>query len=969
MIFWRYISTIVILVLSLTVHCQNPVSVNYTTENGLPSDFTYDLYQAKDGKMWITSDLGLTYWNGATFNTININQSNPSGVYSFFVESDNKVWVSTSSNKIYWFDPLTPKPKFHAYEHNDSLKFALDNHYRKEFIRQIWMDNGKMHFSFISGVGFLSIDKYGNTLFSNTFLPLEYPSGVITTNFVRNLNLVIRCEKNRLIHAYIEVNENDSEPRTNIILNGNLTGSLPPFSTNQLSDHIGVSGSCIHEENVYLVAGNDLFIIPKNNTPQNVKLRSRGLDVILHNGEIYVATDRGIEIFGTDGSFRKKIFPELFVSSLLKDKKNKLWFSTQGYGIWKIPFTESGKILTDEKLCRSIKKISSNGDYLSIFTSNRKLLVYDRTIDLVGAFENVEEYRECIFYHSESPELAPFFGAPIAQYKPSGHHRKMYHLQHLKEDTVIRSGKSTLNIFMKDSIMGVSLSDIPDILCTMIIDSCKVLIGTEQGLFMFNTNNSVVPLFDHKKQLKAPIKELSRWNNEIVVSTGNNGIFLLDLAQNRIERIEGTGLRIKDRAVQDDQNLWIHDEFGISLIQRNKDSGIDGDLNRHEFDFAVKSSNVKEIEVFGGKLWLATKDYLAYYDLPDSIPRMSINAYTLRIDSVLVNSKYYQNSKNIRLDQGDFLEIFVSQPSYDVDLVYEYKTPENSNRWIRSESGLLVLNDLDAGEHSIQIRSLDETGRILDKHSVQLYVIAPWYERKWALFAFILIGLGLIYVLFLWLRFSINSKKNKEIEQLNLEMNVLLGQMNPHFMFNSINAIQSFIVQNDKLEALDYLGNFAKLIRNVLDFSREGAISWEEEKNFLSLYTKLEHERFEKNIELSFSENFYSKNENVYLPPLLLQPIVENSIVHGLNHELNEIYINVSITEEKDFYSFKITDTGKGFNEAEKNALTKSHGLSILLRRIEIYNQELPSNFRIYNNKESGVTVEFQLRKEISVLS
>jgi LytS/YehU family sensor histidine kinase len=175
-----------------------------------------------------------------------------------------------------------------------------------------------------------------------------------------------------------------------------------------------------------------------------------------------------------------------------------------------------------------------------------------------------------------------------------------------------------------------------------------------------------------------------------------------------------------------------------------------------------------------------------------------------------------------------------------------------------------------------------------------------------------------------------------------LEMQVLRAQMNPHFIFNSLNSINRFILQNNKAQASEYLTKFSKLVRLILQNSQASLITLESELEALELYLDLEAVRFDHHFDYKI---FVSKDiddiDVQKVPPLIIQPYAENAIWHGLMHKEEKGHLEIEVSQKNDHLLFKITDDGIGRKQAaalaSKSATRhKSMGLKITADRIAI---------------------------------
>jgi LytS/YehU family sensor histidine kinase len=172
-----------------------------------------------------------------------------------------------------------------------------------------------------------------------------------------------------------------------------------------------------------------------------------------------------------------------------------------------------------------------------------------------------------------------------------------------------------------------------------------------------------------------------------------------------------------------------------------------------------------------------------------------------------------------------------------------------------------------------------------------------------------------------------------------LEMHALRAQMNPHFIFNSLNSINMFILENNKLQASEYLSKFSRLVRLILQNSQEARIPLENELEALRLYLQLESLRFQNKFEYQILVNDELDARVLKVPPLIIQPYVENAIWHGLMHKKEKGHLEVAIYLENESVFYRITDDGIGRKNAadlkSKSASThKSMGMRITTDRL-----------------------------------
>ena len=180
-------------------------------------------------------------------------------------------------------------------------------------------------------------------------------------------------------------------------------------------------------------------------------------------------------------------------------------------------------------------------------------------------------------------------------------------------------------------------------------------------------------------------------------------------------------------------------------------------------------------------------------------------------------------------------------------------------------------------------------------------------------------------------------------------MQALRAQMNPHFIFNSLNSINMFILENNKLRASEYLSKFSRLVRLILQNSQGSFIPLDKELEALRLYLELEALRFEQKFEYKISVSDEVDTTMIKVPPLIIQPYAENAIWHGLMHKKENGHLEIELYAKEKILYCKITDDGVGRKKAaelkSKSSLTyKSMGMRITADRIAILQQSKQNN-------------------------
>ncbi len=217
--------------------------------------------------------------------------------------------------------------------------------------------------------------------------------------------------------------------------------------------------------------------------------------------------------------------------------------------------------------------------------------------------------------------------------------------------------------------------------------------------------------------------------------------------------------------------------------------------------------------------------------------------------------------------------------------------------------------------------------------------------KKQTLIRNITIGAAIVAALLVFVAVrSVNRRKKLSFEKTvsEVETKALRSQMNPHFISNSLQSINKYIIDNEKENASEYLSRFAKLMRMILENSREAEVTIEKDLQALELYLQLESLRFKNKFKYEIEVGKDIDSANTMIPPLLLQPFVENSILHGLR-TIDDGMIKIKVNKEGSMIRCTVEDNGIGREQSVKleagEEKRESLGMKITLARLEVINQ------------------------------
>jgi ligand-binding sensor domain-containing protein len=402
--------------------------------------------------------------------------------------------------------------------------------------------------------------------------------------------------------------------------------------------------------------------------------------------------------------------------------------------------------------------------------------------------------------------------------------------------------------------------------------------------------------------------------------------------------------------VDDKNRIWMSTNRGISMLNEP----------RTKFTHYDRADGLQGRE-FGGRTVVKTYDgYLCYggrngFNIfhPDSlrinnfIPqvilrRIMIFDDELKVDSFLTDLKKLKLSYKQNFFSFEFAALNYDHPEknqYAYQLINFDKKPV-----LNGTNRVFSYTNVPPGHYTLKVTASNNDNQWNKAgFELELIIIPPFWATWWFKTIVVLVLAGSLLLFFKLRENRIRKEEarqttiNKQIAEIR--MTALRGQMNPHFIFNSLNSIQHFITTRDKGEALNYLSKFSKLIRQILENSRENTVSISNELQLLELYIQLEQLRFSNKFDYHIEIDEKIDMENTEIPPLLIQPYIENAILHGLINKNGKGDLWFSLERHNGLLVCKIEDNGIGRARAQqieegKISRHKSLGIKVTEERI-----------------------------------
>jgi len=664
---------------------------------------------------------------------------------------------------------------------------------------------------------------------------------------------------------------------------------------------------------------------------------------------------------------------------ILEDEEDKFWICERSLSLCyyerkeeKITFYKIG---SDQRLYpRSLVK------------DNKDLLWIGTTFDFLGIFNKNQNRIESIL---DDPVAKKNFSI-LKGFKV---------LCKTKNDRIIIGGNNGYIIFDPASkkIIDKDIS----------IYNIRSIFTDPQGTIWIGTSSKLVRLDSglKKKEVYFPTPENNYWiesicegdSNQLWLALLGGGICRFDILRKRFyhySTTDGLANNTTYGILRDNRKLiWVSTNSGISCfnpvtgIFRNFDKS-DG-LNIMEFN-SMSYCKTKRGEMFFGGIG----GLVSFW--PESLPAIEENDHPLLITDCNVSGTpyYFQKavyySDTLLFDKGtDNFEFHFASLNFTnaAKILYRYKLEGFNDEWVAADMHHRTVNymNLKPGKY---IFKLESTGKSGDwKQRKQYLVIIPYkFYQHW----FFKAGMSVcaVLVFFLLIYFEIRHYRFKTIQQETIlkakikenRLDSLRSQMNPHFIFNALNSINYFISISDKLRANQYIADFSRLMRAILNNSSSEYIDMEKEIESLEDYLKLEHIRFGNKFDYSITIDSAIDINAYEVAPSMIQPFIENAIWHGVRYlEDRKGYVQISFLMHEDHKIICVVkDTGIGrklslLRKTEDQKKRKSRGITIIRERLEMFNAITSSNLKITIEdldslkEETGtqVTIEIPVKSKI----
>jgi|GEM_PF-1781239 len=471
----------------------------------------------------------------------------------------------------------------------------------------------------------------------------------------------------------------------------------------------------------------------------------------------------------------------------------------------------------------------------------------------------------------------------------------------------------------------------------------QLYFGGGNGLFLYR-NRELVSVFGEK--FNYPAISFLEVGGKLLIGTDGLGIYSFD--GKTIRRIPVTKGLVVHKMIkkQNEDVVFFSSQKGVKKLRLKGNHYEKSDIpDTYSVVDGLISDNVNDIEMQGNLLYTATDFGISSIDISDSRLYRSVPVVFGSLRDSLVVSPENRNNIVIPFSAEDFSRGNSARFYYRIIPTHLFHN--NREEWLELTEKQVVFSHLSHGTYILEVKS--ETLHSAESVSKLTIIVQPtWYEKGWVKMLgilFFLLVSGLIFR-----KVFRNVKRNAEKKAENnrryseLQLLALRSQMNTHFVHNSLNAIQYYIQRNDVEMSENYLTKFSKLIRMFFEYSSMQNISLQNEIELLENYLLIEKMRFEDKITYEIICNSELKAENPQIPSMILQPIVENAVNHGIFHKKDGGKITVTFSkQDKHTLEVRVDDDGIGYKKAmalnSHRSESERRSSKVLRERIELLNQ------------------------------
>ncbi|MBK6996995.1 MAG: histidine kinase [Lewinellaceae bacterium] len=947
-----------LLLFHVVLNAQHPSWQNFTTRDGLPSNEIYGMLQDSRGLLWFSTDQGICHFNGYEFiRPVDTSAARAGSTFQIVEDALGRIWFMHLDGTLSIIE-------------NDTVRLWKYNHLLKSFLHKYRTTN---RFAIEKdGVVWIPSLKYGFLIVrpdgTQKIIPeLGRPSDIFSEI---DGQFIMASEETKDGIGELNFMQRTNQTREIIQWQNGKALSMGRFPADLKKVYIAEGFKIWRFKNgdiigrylqTYYLIRNHVLIWHGQKQGCAIALFEDSDGSILMT--VPDGKNQGLLRFQSIAHFQRdefeNILPGQSASVALRDQEGGWWISTNGEGVFYCNNPALNLLDTNYGLpTAEVKALASDG--------RKRMYAGLRGLD-IALFQQGKGRPTLLppppIYEMQALRFDTLSGRLWCSnslcFLKKGHwifatnsikrkHGRLY--INAKKITSDPTGthwlaSSTYGFFSIDPKTGVAVPNntsapVRSFSVTPDYDG-NLWVTINEGLRLWRNGGYELPPFHHPA-MRFPARNMellpSVAGGGMVIAFRGGGLLIRDKDGKFTHLTTREGLTsdvLSDLDITPDGRIYACSNAGLNILSPKSDGSwrIETFTTKH----GLPSNQVNDVAFLGDEIWIATDRGIARFrGKPNSAPMPSPI-----LEKFVVNNRPSVFSENLQLphDKNNLAIRFYSLHFRSGgDIPYRYRLLGADTAFVYTRTREVNFANLSQGRYTFKVQAQNEDGEWSESALWPFEIRPPWWATWWFRS---LVGATLVVALYQFYKNRLRSIRREAAERekiRDLETAALRAQMNPHFIFNCLQAIQSFIAQTDRDAAATYLARFAKLVRLALHGSVDGHHTLTDEIAMLDNYLHLEQLRFRGKFEFSVRATEGLDTAEISLPPLLVQPFVENALIHGLQGRESGGVVDVVFASKGNLLEVSVTDNGQGFlenNTSEKTA-HKSVGMMLTQKRLDL---------------------------------
>lgn len=936
--YWPVFIGVIFLNAFCTASAQNasPNFIHYSTEHGLPSSEVYSVIQDRKGNLWFSTDRGVARYDGTEFKTYSFKEGlTDNTVFKLLEDKNGKVWMHTLTGRIYFLE----NDSIIQYKHNELLLEKTLGKIPLGF----YVDSLENVSATIRDIGLVKISNDGKAV-----IPFSY-------KFFPEIGYLIDEISDEHLLTSVIYPKGKVENIKILFRRGEILDSIPL----QIISHDRLCAVKNDLDEIIFSVGKVIFKRKGNKVNLIRELPSVVFFLSLdHNRNLVAGTEQGAYIFdkNDESQILFHFLSEYSVTGILNDREGGYWLTTLDNGVFYTPGYAIQSIRFNQEFLKKPISLTNNNQSVFVGFWSGDLIKFNKgkTHHVYKPVKGTDEFpinNLSSFKNSDSIFLSrtnPGFlrGETFKKFKTKDFLGiKTDFIKH--SDGSLYGGGSVLIFRIKDDSL-ITVGHITHKLnCIAESSDKKILVGTNRGVYIFDQKDKSSVLF-HEELNNVRVDDIKWFDDMLVFATMGKGLILF--SNNTFSTInESNGLcsDLLNKVLVKDKTIWCISNKGISRVEIIERNPLKYEIVNIFSNDGLMSDEINDITELNDTIYVASNAGVSFFNrhadfVNHAAPPVYVSSFIVNNQLTDFNSEVVLNYKQNDIKIGFNGTSFRSREKvrYRYQLINESDTVFSFTRAQQVE-----FLSLPSGHYTFHVEAMNNSGVWSDLPATLNFVIKPawWQTNIFRIVAALVLIVVLIFIFNTRVK-RIRKKYEMEKLQASLQLTALRSQMNPHFIFNVMNSIRSFMQNNNLKAAEHYLISFSRLVRYTLDNSETQEVSLNEELTALNSYVDLEKQRFDNGFEFEVICDPDIDTTEITLPSLLLQPFVENSIKHGIARIQTMGRITIRIKKSGKALVVLIEDNGIGLKQNQINNLSSNgkmgpHGMSITFERIRAYNK------------------------------